>query len=93
MRLVADGFGAPNGLVFSPDESRLYVSDTRSGVIREFDVREDGTLSDGKVFAEMRDGTGGSTTSASTTADACGPPPWTAACTATTRTAPCSAGC
>ncbi|MEU8953677.1 SMP-30/gluconolactonase/LRE family protein [Streptomyces sp. NPDC048518] len=56
VRLVADGFGAPNGLVFSPDERQLYVSDTRGGCIRVFDVREDGTLSDGKVFAEAKDG-------------------------------------
>ncbi|GHD83215.1 SMP-30/gluconolactonase/LRE family protein [Streptomyces goshikiensis] len=52
VRLVADCFGAPNGLVFSPDERRLFVSDTRAGLIRVFDVREDGTLSDGEVFAE-----------------------------------------
>nr|WP_237500061.1 SMP-30/gluconolactonase/LRE family protein [Streptomyces sp. SID8379] len=58
VRLAADGFGAPNGLVFSPDERQLYVSDTRGGVLRVFDVREDGTLSDGKVFAETRDGLG-----------------------------------
>ncbi|XCW06696.1 SMP-30/gluconolactonase/LRE family protein [Streptomyces sp. HUAS MG47] len=59
VRLVADGFGAPNGLVFSPDERELYVSDTRNGVIRVFEVRaEDGTLSDGKVFAEMKEGLG-----------------------------------
>lgn len=49
--LAADGFGAPNGLVFSPDERHLYVSDTRAGCIRVFDVRDDGTLSDGRVFA------------------------------------------
>ncbi|WP_406134161.1 SMP-30/gluconolactonase/LRE family protein [Streptomyces zaomyceticus] len=52
VRLVADGFGAPNGLVFSADERQLFVSDTRAGFIRVFDVREDGTLSDGTVFAE-----------------------------------------
>ncbi|HEY3686281.1 MAG TPA: SMP-30/gluconolactonase/LRE family protein [Streptosporangiaceae bacterium] len=52
VRLVADGFGAPNGLVFSADERRLFVSDTRAGRIRVFDVREDGTLSDGDVFAD-----------------------------------------
>ncbi|MFC1437410.1 SMP-30/gluconolactonase/LRE family protein [Streptacidiphilus sp. N1-10] len=52
VRLVADGFGAPNGLVFSHDEQQLFVSDTRAGVIRVFDVHEDGTLSEGKVFAE-----------------------------------------
>ncbi|MFE1951327.1 MULTISPECIES: SMP-30/gluconolactonase/LRE family protein [Streptomyces] len=58
VRLVADCFGAPNGLVFSADESELYVSDTRSGVLRVFDVRDDGTLSDGKVFAETKEGLG-----------------------------------
>ncbi|MFC1406052.1 MULTISPECIES: SMP-30/gluconolactonase/LRE family protein [Streptacidiphilus] len=52
VRLVADGFGAPNGLVFSHDEQQLFVSDTRAGAIRVFDVHEDGTLSEGKVFAE-----------------------------------------
>ncbi|MFI9103449.1 SMP-30/gluconolactonase/LRE family protein [Streptomyces fildesensis] len=56
VRLVADGFGGPNGLVFSLDERQLYVSDTRAGQIRVFDVRENGTLSDGKVFAEATDG-------------------------------------
>ncbi|MFF5897143.1 SMP-30/gluconolactonase/LRE family protein [Streptomyces argenteolus] len=52
VRLVADCFDAPNGLVFSADESELYVSDTGAGVIRVFDVRDDGTLSEGKVFAD-----------------------------------------
>ncbi|ATL32901.1 SMP-30/gluconolactonase/LRE family protein [Streptomyces formicae] len=55
VRLVADCFGAPNGLVFSPDERQLYVSDTRGGCVRVFDVREDGTLSEGRVFAEAKD--------------------------------------
>ncbi|MGW6580638.1 SMP-30/gluconolactonase/LRE family protein [Streptomyces globisporus] len=52
VRLVADCFGAPNGLVFSHDEQQLFVSDTRAGFIRVFDVHEDGTLSEGKIFAE-----------------------------------------
>lgn len=55
VRIVADGFGGPNGLVFSPDERQLYVSDTRATAIRVFDVRDDGTLSDGAVFAEAKD--------------------------------------
>ncbi|MFI6638778.1 SMP-30/gluconolactonase/LRE family protein [Streptomyces sp. NPDC050504] len=54
VRLVADGFGAPNGLVFSLDESELYVSDTRANQIRRFEVRPDGTLCDGEVFAEAK---------------------------------------
>ncbi|MFD7711961.1 SMP-30/gluconolactonase/LRE family protein [Streptomyces sp. NPDC059785] len=52
VRLVADGFDAPNGLVFSADERRLFVSDSEAGLVRVFDVRDDGTLSDGEVFAE-----------------------------------------
>jgi gluconolactonase len=52
VRLVADCFGAPNGLVFSADERQLFVSDTGAGCIRVFDVRDDGTLSDGEIFAE-----------------------------------------
>ncbi|MFJ8072674.1 SMP-30/gluconolactonase/LRE family protein [Streptomyces sp. NPDC096176] len=52
---AADGFGGPNGLVFSPDERQLYVSDTVAGHIRVFDVRDDGTLDGGTVFAEAKD--------------------------------------
>jgi gluconolactonase len=51
VHLVADGLVAPNGLVFSPGERQLFVSDTRAGCIRVFGVRENGTLSDGKIFA------------------------------------------
>ncbi|OEU99059.1 gluconolactonase [Streptomyces qinglanensis] len=50
--VAADGFGAPNGLVFSADERQLFVSDTRAGCIRVFPVREDGTLGEGAVFAD-----------------------------------------
>lgn len=62
-RVVADDFVKPNGLAFSPDESLLYVSDT--GVshhadgphhIRVFDVGDDNTLSNGRVFAVIKSG-------------------------------------
>ena len=52
VRLVADGFTGPNGIIFSLDEEQLFVADSRARNIRVFDVHEDGTLSDGKVFAE-----------------------------------------
>ncbi|MFC4012860.1 SMP-30/gluconolactonase/LRE family protein [Nonomuraea purpurea] len=55
VRIVADDFARPNGLAFSLDESRLYVADTRAKHLRVFDVRGDGTLSGGKVFAEGTD--------------------------------------
>jgi len=49
---VATGFQQPNGLCFSPDESRLYVADSSTlSQIKVFDVMEGNTLSEGRVFA------------------------------------------
>src|SRR6266513_3856888 len=54
--LLIDNFVFPNGLVFSPDESVLYVNDTRRGHIRAFDVLPNGTLAkqSDRVFADLR---------------------------------------
>jgi gluconolactonase len=43
----------PNGLAFSPDESLMYVTDTRDRVIRVFDVTADGGFANGRVFYEL----------------------------------------
>jgi gluconolactonase len=43
----------PNGIAFSPDEKKLYVSDSEKLHIQVFDVKSDGTLSKGRVFAEL----------------------------------------
>jgi gluconolactonase len=50
--LLVDDFDRPNGLCFSLDGGRLFVNDTARQHIRVFDVRPDGTLSDGRVWAE-----------------------------------------
>ena len=52
--LVAD-FVLPNGLAFSPDESVLYINDTRRRHIRAFDLLPNGTLAKqtDRVFAEL----------------------------------------
>ena len=48
-------FTQPNGLCFSPDESRLYVNDTEQANIRVYDVTPQG-LANGRVFASgLRD--------------------------------------
>lgn len=61
--IASADYTKPNGLAFSPDERHLYISDT--GVthdphgpkhIRRHAVREDGTLSDGNVFAVCTEG-------------------------------------
>ena len=59
LTLMADDFGQPNGLCFSPDERWLYVNDTDRQHIRRFEVRPDGTLAGGMVWAETKgDGAG-----------------------------------
>ncbi|OGK85239.1 MAG: gluconolactonase [Candidatus Rokubacteria bacterium GWC2_70_16] len=50
--LLADDFDRPNGLCFSPDGRRLFVNDTARQHIRVFDVRADGAISGGRVWAE-----------------------------------------
>jgi gluconolactonase len=54
LSLVADDFGQPNGLCFSLDERQLYVNDTDRQHIRRFDVGADGTLANGRVWAETK---------------------------------------
>ena len=47
-----DEFDMPNGLCFSPDESLLYIDDTPRAHIKVWDVSEDGSLSNGRMFFE-----------------------------------------
>lgn len=51
--LLVDDFVRPNGIVFSPDETKLYVNDSQTGQIRVFEVKSDGLLENGQVFAEL----------------------------------------
>ncbi len=54
LTLLVDDFEKPNGLAFSPDESLLYIDDTDRAHVRVFDVNPDGTISNGRVFAEIK---------------------------------------
>lgn len=47
-----DEYEMPNGLCFSPDESLMYINDTPRALIDVYDVNADGTLSNGRRFAE-----------------------------------------
>ena len=44
----------PNGLAFSPDESRLYVVDSADNSVSAFDVAADGTLRNRRQWLAMR---------------------------------------
>lgn len=46
IRAVADGFGRPNGICFSPDERAVYITDTDR-------VHGDGTISDQRVSSML----------------------------------------
>lgn len=51
--VVAEDMQRPNGLAFSPDESKLYVADSGAATLRVYDVTAGGTkLANGRVFAK-----------------------------------------
>ena len=55
--VIADDFDMPNGLCFSPDEKLLYIGDSgKPHHIRVFDVADDGTLPNGRLFATIPEG-------------------------------------
>jgi gluconolactonase len=58
LRAVATDFDRPNGLAFSPDEKKLYIadSDPKNNHIRVFDVTDDGSLTNGRLFARIEKG-------------------------------------
>ena len=56
LTLLVRDFVFPNGLAFSPDESILYINDSRRGHIRSFEVQPNGTLAlaTSQVFCDLR---------------------------------------
>jgi len=63
IEIASSDFEGPNGLAFSPDESRLYVSETGDQTsdkprqfIRVFDVTPEGHLRGGEVFHKIDPG-------------------------------------
>jgi gluconolactonase len=55
MSLLVSDFVLPNGLAFSPDETVLYINDSRRRHIRAFDLLPNGTLAKqtDRIFAEL----------------------------------------
>jgi gluconolactonase len=61
--VVADDFDGPNGLAFSPDGQRLYISETGDQTtqtprqyVRVFEVQLDGALTGGGIFHKIEPG-------------------------------------
>ena len=58
VRVISNHFGIrPNGLCFSPDETKLYVADSGTNhLIRVYSVSPSNTLTGGAVFANITNG-------------------------------------
>ena len=50
LTLLTKELGAPNGLAFSPDEKKLYISDSQRALWLVYDVKDDGTIANGRTF-------------------------------------------
>jgi sugar lactone lactonase YvrE len=51
-RQVADGIAFPNGMVVTPDNSTLIISESFAGKLTAFEIDSDGSLSNRRVWAE-----------------------------------------
>ena len=53
IRVIEGGIKVANGVQLSPDERTLYVADTPAEYIKAYDVRPDGTVTNGRDFAKL----------------------------------------
>lgn len=53
MVLIDDALERPNGIVLSPDERVVYVSDSADQKLWAYDLAADGTASDKRLFADL----------------------------------------
>jgi sugar lactone lactonase YvrE len=52
VRQVADGIAFPNGMVVTPDNRTLIIAESIAARLTAFDIEEDGSLSNRRVWAE-----------------------------------------
>jgi gluconolactonase len=53
LELLTSDLIGPNGLAFSPDERHLYVADSDQVTVMRYEVRDDGTLANGRRFFKL----------------------------------------
>ncbi|MGB2603962.1 MAG: SMP-30/gluconolactonase/LRE family protein [Candidatus Sulfotelmatobacter sp.] len=55
VQLLTSELSGPNGLAFSPDEKYFYVDnwDEKKKIVMRYEVKADGTLSNGELFFDM----------------------------------------
>jgi len=55
-RQVADGIAFPNGMAITPDNSTLIIAESYGKRLTAFDIAADGSLSNRRVWADLKDG-------------------------------------
>jgi gluconolactonase len=50
---VCDDFEKPNGIIGTPDGKTLYITDNQAGKTYQYNVQEDGSLTNKSLFAEL----------------------------------------
>jgi len=56
MRQVADAMAFPNGMAVTPDNSTLVVAESYARRLTAFDIAQDGSLSNRRMWADLGDG-------------------------------------
>ena len=51
--VVMDNLQAPNGICLSPDETKLYVADTKLSIIKVYNVSKDNVITSGSKFCDV----------------------------------------
>ncbi len=59
LTLLVKDLVLPNGLAFSPDEKKLYVNNSEARYIAVYDVKPDGTVTNERLFADLKDASQG----------------------------------
>lgn len=59
LTLLVKDLVLPNGLAFSPDEQKLYVNNSEAKYIAVYDVKPDGTVTNERLFADLKDASQG----------------------------------
>ena len=52
VKLLTKDLTQPNGLAFSPDGKKFYVDDSEQRNIRVYDVAQDGSMANGRIFGD-----------------------------------------
>ena len=59
LTLLVKDLVLPNGIAFSPDEKKLYVNNSEARYIAVYDVKPDGTVTNERLFADLKDASQG----------------------------------